>query len=79
MMNDFDTWMKLENLVLRHITIRLDYRPKVIKNIEDSIEDEKKLETNDISIESSVKDNNIDNEQTIEILKSVGSENEDDK
>ena len=79
MMNDFDTWMKLENLVLRHITIRLDNRPKVIKNIEDSIEDEKKLETNDISIESSVKDNNIDNEQTIEILKSVGSENEDDK
>ena len=78
-MDDFDTWMKLENLVLRHITIRLDNRPKVIKNIEDSIEDEKKLETNDISIESSVKDNNIDNEQTIEILKSVGSENEDDK
>ena len=78
-MNDFDTWMKLENLVLRHITIRLDNCPKVIENNEDSIEDKKKLETNDISIESSVKDNNIDNEQTIETLESVGSENGDDK
>ena len=34
--NDFDTWMKLNNAILRHMTILLDEKPKV------HIEEEKK-------------------------------------
>ena len=79
MMNDFDTWMKLENLVLRHITIRLDNCPKVIENNEDSIEDKKKLEIDNPSIESSQKEVDRDNAQIAEKQESMESKNKDDK
>ena len=75
-MDDFDTWMKLENLIMRHITIKLDNRPEVI---EDSNENDKKLEINNPSIESSKKEVDMDNAQIAEKQESMESKNKDDK
>ena len=78
-MNDFYTWMKLNTLVLRHMTIRLDNRPEVVEMIEDPVKDESILEMDDISAESSVKDDDIDHEQISETPSSDESENEENK
>ena len=75
-MDDFDTWMKLENLIMRHITIKLDNRPEVI---EESNENDKKLEIDNPSIESSQKEVDRDNAQIAEKQESKGSKNKDDK
>ena len=75
-MDDFDTWMKLENLIMRHITIKLDNRPEVI---EESNENDKKLEINNPSIESSQKEVNMDDAQIAEKQESMESKNKDDK
>ena len=74
--DDFDTWMKLENLIMRHITIKLDNRPEVI---EESNENDKKLEINNPSIESSQKEVNMDDAQIAEKQESMESKNKDDK
>ena len=75
-MDDFDTWMKLENLIMRHITIKLDNRPEVI---EESNENDKKLEINNPSIEPSQKEVDRDNAQIAEKQESMESKNKDDK
>ena len=75
-MDDFDTWMQLESLIMRHITIKLDNRPEVI---EESNENDKKLEINNPSIESSQKDVNMDDAQIAEKQESMESKNKDDK
>ena len=75
-MDDFDTWMKLENLIMRHITIKLDNRPEVI---EESNENDKKLEIDNPSIESSQKKVDRDNAQIAEKQESMESKNKDDK
>ena len=75
-MDDFDTWMKLENLIMRHITIKLDNRPEVI---EESNENDKKSEINNPSIESSQKEVNMDDAQIAEKQESMESKNKDDK
>ena len=75
-MDDFDTWMKLENLIMRHITIKLDNRPEVI---EESNENDKQLEINNPSIESSKKEVNMDDAQIAEKQESMESKNKDDK
>ena len=75
-MDDFDTWMKLENLIMRHITIKLDNRPEVI---EESNENDKKLEIDNPSIESSQKEVYKDNAQIAEKQESMESKNKDDK
>ena len=75
-MDDFDTWMKLENLIMRHITIKLDNRPEVI---EESNENDKQLEINNPSIESSQKEVNMDDAQIAEKQESMESKNKDDK
>ena len=76
-MNDFYTWMKLNTLVLRHMTIRLDNRPEVVEMIEDPVKDESMLEMDDKSTESTVKDDDIDPEQISEAPSSDESENEE--
>jgi len=78
-MNDFYTWMKLNTLVLRHMTIRLDNRPEVVEMIEDPVKDESMLEMDDKSTESTVKDDDIDPEQISEAPSSDESENEENK
>ena len=75
-MDDFDTWMKLENLIMRHITIKLDNRPEVI---EESNENDKKLEIDNPSNESSQKEVYKDNAQIAEKQESMESKNKDDK
>ena len=75
-MVDFDTWMKLENLIMRHITIKLNNRPEVI---EESNENDKQLEINNPSIESSQKEVNMDDAQIAEKQESMESKNKDDK
>ena len=75
-MDDFDTWMKLENLIMRHITIKLDNRPEVI---EESNENDKKLEINNPPIESSQKEVNMEDAQISEKQESMESKNKDDK
>ena len=78
-MNDFYTWMKLNTLVLRHMTIRLDNRPEVVEMIEDPVKDESMLEMDDKSTESTVKNDDIDHEQISETPSSDESENEENK
>ena len=75
-MDDFDTWMKLENLIMRHITIKSDNHPEVI---EESNENDKKLEIDNPSIESSQKEVDRDNAQIAEKQESMESKNKDDK
>ena len=75
-MDDFDTWMKLENLIMRHITIKLDNHPEVI---EESNENDKKLEIDNPTIESSQKEVDRDNAQIAEKQESMESKNKDDK
>ena len=75
-MDDFDTWMKLENLIMRHITIKLDNHPEVI---EESNENDKKLEIDNPSIESSQKEVDRDNAQIAEKQESMESKNKDNK
>jgi len=75
-MDDFDTWMKLENLIMRHITIKLDNRPEVI---EESNENDKKSEIDNPTIESSQKEVDRDNAQIAEKQESMESKNKDDK
>ena len=75
-MNDFDTWLKLEKLIMRHITIKLDNRPEVI---EESNENDKKLEINNPSIKSSKKEVNMDDAQIAGKQESMESKNKDDK
>ena len=75
-MDDFDTWMKLENLIMRHITIKLDNHPEVI---EESNENDKNLEIDNPSIESSQKEVDKDNAQIAEKQESMESKNKDDK
>ena len=75
-MDDFDTWMKLENLIMRHITIKLDNRPEVI---EESNENDKKLEKDNPSNKSSQKEVDKDNAQIAEKQESMESKNKDDK
>ena len=75
-MDDFDTWMKLENLIMRHITIKIENRPEVI---EESNENDKKLEIDNPSIESSQKEVDKDNAQIAEKQESMESKNKDDK
>ena len=75
-MNDFDTWMKLENLIMRHITIKLDNRPELIV---ESNENDKQLEINNPYIESSQKEVNMDDAQIAEKQESMESKNKDDK
>ena len=77
--NDFYTWMKLNTLVLRHMTIRLDNRPEVVEMIEDPVKDESMLEMDDKSTESTVKNDDIDPEQISEAPSSDESENEENK
>ena len=50
--NDFDTWMKLNNAILRHMTILLDEKPKV------HIEEEKKKTKQDEENKDIVEENN---------------------
>ena len=75
-MDDFDTWMKLENLIMRHITIKLDNHPEVI---EESNENDKKLEIDNPTIESSQKEVDRDNAQIAEKQESMESKNKDNK
>ena len=75
-MDDFDTWMKLENLIMRHITIKLDNHPEVI---EESNENDKKLEIDNPTIDSSQKEVDRDNAQIAEKQESMESKNKDDK
>ena len=57
--NDFDTWMKLNNAILRHMTILLDEKPKV------HIEEEKKKPKEDEDNKDIVEDkkNNKEDEK----------------
>ena len=61
-MQDFDQWLKLNNLVLRHMTVSLDQKPK--KHIEKSTanESEENVDTESLSednrVESDVEESN---------------------
>ena len=48
--NDFDTWMKLNNAIVRHMTILLDEKPNV------HVEEEKKKANPDEKSEDTVED-----------------------
>ena len=62
-MNDFDTWLKLNSLVLRHMTVSLDKKPD--KYIEKTSVSEV-AKSNDASSSSDKNDNKTDVEKSID-------------
>ena len=62
-MNDFDSWLKLNNLVLRHMTVSLDQKPD--KYVDKSIVTED-AESKDAESLSDNKDNKIDVEKSLD-------------
>jgi len=62
-MNDFDTWLKLNSLVLRHMTVSLDKKPD--KYIEKTSASEV-AQGNDAQSTSDKNDNKIDVEKSLE-------------
>ena len=55
--NDFDTWMKLNNAIVRHMTILLDKKPKV------HVEEEKKKAEKDEENKDIIEDKKISKEE----------------
>ena len=62
-MNDFESWLKLNNLVLRHMTVSLDRKPD--KYVDKSIVTED-AESKDAESLSDNKDNKIDVEKSLD-------------
>ena len=62
-MNDFESWLKLNNLVLRHMTVSLDRKPD--KYVDKSIVTED-AESKDAESLSDKKDNKIDVEKSLD-------------
>ena len=62
-MNDFDSWLKLNNLVLRHMTVSLDQKPD--KYVDKSIVTED-ADSKDAESLSDNKDNKIDVEKSLD-------------
>ena len=62
-MNDFDSWLKLNSLVLRHLTVSLDKKPD--KYIEKTSVSEV-AQSNDASSPSDKNDNKIDVEKSLD-------------
>ena len=62
-MNDFESWLKLNNLVLRHMTVSLDQKPD--KYVDKSIVTED-AESKDAESPSDNKDNKIDVEKSLD-------------
>ena len=59
--NDFDTWMKLNNAIVRHMTILLDEKPKV------HVEEEKKKANTDEEVKDIVEDKKNSKEEEKEV------------
>lgn len=77
-MNEYDTWMRLNNSVLRHMTVLLDEKPEVYveekkpdsENEEKSLKessDKKKLSDQVDTSDLDNKENESDNEKSIEL------------
>ena len=70
-LNEFDSWLKLSNLVIRHMIIRLDNEPNVLDNVDDEslrveekeqLKSDKNEESNDGKKELSEKNNDEETE-----------------
>ena len=59
--NDFDTWMKLNNAIVRHMTILLDEKPKV------HVEEEKKKANTDEEVKDIAEDKKNSKEEKKEV------------
>ena len=66
-MNDFDSWLKLNSLVLRHMTVSLDKKPD--KYIEKKISGSEVAQENDAQSDSDKNDNKIDLEKSLDLEK----------
>ena len=66
-MNDFDSWLKLNSLVLRHMTVSLDKKPD--KYIEKKISVSEVAQENDAQSDSDKNDNKIDVEKSLDLEK----------
>lgn len=66
-MNDFDSWLKLNSLVLRHMTVSLDKKPD--KYIEKKISGNEVAQENDAQSDSDKNDNKIDVEKSLDLEK----------
>ena len=66
-MNDFDIWLKLNSLVLRHMTVSLDKKPD--KYIEKKISGNEIAQENDAQSDSDKNDNKIDVERSLDLEK----------
>tara|TARA_A100001011_G_scaffold209729_1_gene217994 strand:+ start:43 stop:477 length:435 start_codon:yes stop_codon:yes gene_type:complete len=62
-MNDFDSWLKLNSLVLRHMTVSLDQKPT--KYI-DKASDSEDVKGRDVESNSDKNDNRIDPEKSLD-------------
>ena len=62
-MNDFDSWLRLNSLVLRHMTVSLDQKPD--KHVDKSIVSED-VKGNDAELPSDNKDNKINVKKSLD-------------
>ena len=65
-MNDFDSWLKLNSSVLRHMTVSLDKKPD--KYVEKTSSSEV-AQSNDVPSPSDKNDNKIDVEKSLDLEK----------
>ena len=65
--NDFDSWLKLNSLVLRHMTVSLDKKPD--KYIEKKISGSEVAQENDAQSDSDKNYNKIDLEKSLDLEK----------
>ncbi len=73
-MYDYDTWMRLNNTVLRHMTVLLDEKPEVYVEEKESQNDETSIDTN----QDNEKNSKLDSESS-DKNGSSNSENKEEK
>ena len=66
-LDEFDSWLKLSDFVIRHMIVRLKLKPDVIDKVEDKVEKEEKKAEKDEESKDKKKISNNNNDENEEI------------
>tara|TARA_Y100001958_G_C20684720_1_gene197912 strand:+ start:37 stop:468 length:432 start_codon:yes stop_codon:yes gene_type:complete len=65
--NEFDLWLKLSGLVIRHMIVRLDEKPDIVKNLGDEkSEDNSEQKSEKLGNEKEIKKDQLEKEIVVE-------------
>ena len=70
--DEFNSWLRLSNLVIRHMTVRLDSKPEIIEKGEDDLKLDTEKEVNSGNEEKSIDKK----EELVEVEENVDEEKE---